>query len=70
MIRRILITDDAGNSVPVPASAFRSILALAADVLGARPESVTMLSSDYSTGFRFDADVETSDEEVSIGGAQ
>lgn len=56
MIRRILITDDAGRPMPVPAGAFPAMIALASSVLGVDPAEVRILSSGYDTGFRFDAD--------------
>lgn len=56
MIRRILITDDTGNPVPVSIDAFPALIALAAKVLRTKPEAVVMLSSGYDTGYRFDAE--------------
>lgn len=56
MIRRILITDDAGRPVPLPLGALPSLLSLAAAFLDVPPEAVNFVGSSKAHGHVFHAD--------------
>lgn len=56
MIRRILVTDDAGRPVPLPLGALPSLLSLAAALLDVPPEAVNFVGSSKAHGHVFHAD--------------
>lgn len=61
MIRRILITDDAGRPVPLSMGALPSLMSLAAALLDVPPEAVNFVGSSKTHGHVFHADGEDFD---------